>query len=78
MSVRFIREAECKDKTGLSRCTRWRLEQDGEFPKRRKITKGTVGWLASEIEDWINSKDVKGAEPPEAPAFGRVAVGGSR
>ena len=73
---RFIREQECKEITGLSRPTRWRLEKDGEFPKRRKITKGTVGWLASEIDDWVNSKEAKGAEPTEAPAFGRRAAAG--
>jgi predicted DNA-binding transcriptional regulator AlpA len=30
---RAVRESECKTITGLSRVTRWRLEQKGAFPK---------------------------------------------
>jgi len=53
---RFIRESECQKITGLSRATRWRFEQEGKFPKRYKITQNTIGWLSSELDEWINSK----------------------
>ena len=53
---RFIRESECQKITSLSRVTRWRLEQEGKFPKRYKITQNTIGWLSSELDEWINSK----------------------
>jgi prophage regulatory protein len=53
---RFIRERECKERTGLSRTMRWRLERASKFPKRRKISDGTVGWLLSEIDAWIATK----------------------
>lgn len=54
--MRFIREPECKSITGLSRTTRWRLEKAGKFPARRKISQNTVGWLSTEIEEWMRSK----------------------
>ena len=54
--IKFIREKECHEKTGLSRTTRWRLEKNGLFPARRYITEGTVGWLLSEIEEWLISR----------------------
>ena len=53
---RFIREAECRNRTGLSRTTRWRLERRGQFPKRRKLSENTVGWLESEVNAWLQAK----------------------
>jgi prophage regulatory protein len=50
---RFIREGECRRITGLSRSTRWRLERGGKFPRRRQISSGCTGWLASEIAAWL-------------------------
>lgn len=57
----FMRDAECHRITGLSRNTRWRLERDGKFPKRRQIGAGTgagsaIGWLRSEVNAWIASR----------------------
>lgn len=53
---RFMREPEVKRVTGLSRVTRWRMEQRNEFPKRRRISRNGVGWLASEIQVWMAEK----------------------
>ncbi len=50
---RFLREPEVQHVTGLSRTTRWRLEQSGQFPRKRKLSQNAVGWLASEIEAWM-------------------------
>lgn len=45
---------------GLSRSTIYRLEADGDFPKRRKLGKSSksaaVGWLRSEVEEWLASR----------------------
>jgi len=49
---RIIREEECKLITGLSRSTRWRMEQKGRFPLRCQISPGCVGWKASELKKW--------------------------
>jgi len=52
----IVRERECKRITGLSRSTRWRLERAGQFPQRRPISPGCVGWLLSEIDDWVATR----------------------
>ena len=56
MTERFIRERECRELTGLSRSTRWRLERQGQFPRRRHISPNGVAWLLSEIEAWQSSR----------------------
>jgi len=57
-SGRFIRDRECRTLTGLSKSTLWRLEKDGRFPRRRKISTRAVGWLSSEVESWIAERAV--------------------
>ena len=60
---RFMREPEVERKTGLSRTTRWRLEQAGQFPHKRKLSQNAVGWLASEIETWMAERVEASAVP---------------
>ncbi len=52
----FIREAECKKLTALSRTTRWREERKGRFPKRHQLSPNSVGWLYSEILEWMAAR----------------------
>ncbi|MEG0870362.1 MAG: AlpA family phage regulatory protein [Hafnia sp.] len=49
---RVIREAECRQLTGLCRTTRYLMEKEGKFPSRRKLGGRSVGWLLSEVNDW--------------------------
>ena len=58
-SFKFLREPQVARLTGLSKSTRWRLERLGVFPKRRQLSMKAVGWLASEIEDWIRKIPIK-------------------
>lgn len=53
----FIRRNQLREHAGISPSTAWRLEQAGRFPKRRKIagSPNCVGWLYSEIEDFLNN-----------------------
>lgn len=53
----FYREPEVRALTKLSKSTRWRLEKKGNFPKRRQLSTHAVGWLATEIEAWIASRE---------------------
>lgn len=48
---------------GLSRSTVWRLQQLEDFPKPRQITDGCVGWIPSEVEEWLSQRPV----PTKAP-----------
>ncbi len=57
MADRIIREAECKNTSGLSRSTRWRQERKGQFPRRRKISDNAVGWVHSEIQEWLKNRE---------------------
>ena len=43
-----IREV-CK-RSGLSRATSYRLEREGKWPRRYRLTDGTVGWDEAEVE----------------------------
>lgn len=42
--------------TGLSRTTIWRQVKAGTFPGPIKLGARAVGWLRSEVEDWIQSQ----------------------
>ncbi len=57
-NFQFLREPQVSALTGLSKSTRWRLERNGEFPKKRQLSAKSVGWLASEIEEWIQTRAV--------------------
>ena len=52
----ILRTQEVCRRCGLSRATIWRLERAGKFPTRRCLTDSLVGWLESEIDEWISSR----------------------
>ena len=54
--MKFIRTEEVINKTGMSRTSIWRMEKDGEFPYRRQLGLRSVGWLETEIDEWIESR----------------------
>ena len=55
-NMKFITVKQVMDMTGLSRTTIWRLEKDGEFPKRRQLGIRRIGWIESEVLDWMESR----------------------
>lgn len=73
-AMRFVRERECRRMTGLSRTTRWTLERKGAFPRRHHISPHTVGWLESDVQDWIRSH----AERALAPALAERSARGAQ
>jgi len=42
---------------GLGYTTCWRLEKAGQFPARVRLSVGRVGWLLSEVQDWIANRN---------------------
>ena len=50
---RMIRAPKCRAMTTLSNSTRWRMEQEGKFPKRIKIGPSAVAYRLSEVQAWI-------------------------
>jgi prophage regulatory protein len=53
MNKAIIRRDKIRDKTGY--CYHWvvKLEKRGEFPKRVRLGPNSVGWIESEIDDWL-------------------------
>lgn len=54
--MRIIRLKEVIDSTGLSRSTIYKYISEGSFPKSLDLGGRSVGWLESEIQDWIMVK----------------------
>ena len=55
--ARILRPKAVVQMVGLSRVTLWKLERDGKFPPRRRLSANTVGWLAEEVEAWNRSRE---------------------
>ena len=55
-SERVMRCREVVACTGLSRVTIWRLERAGKFPRRCQLSANAVGWLSSEIFQWLATR----------------------
>jgi prophage regulatory protein len=49
----MLRLADVVNRVGASASTIWRMEKAGSFPKRRRIGQQLVGWLESEVEEWL-------------------------
>ena len=49
----------------ISRSTAWRMERDGAFPRRVRVSPGRVGWWESELTQWKRSRS--GEVPPPPP-----------
>jgi prophage regulatory protein len=55
-ALRILRLNEVMLRTGYSKATIWRLQKSGAFPQRLRLGEQAVGWLESEIDDWIRSR----------------------
>jgi prophage regulatory protein len=59
-----MRLKEVIEKTGLSRSTIYNLISQGKFPKQIELGARSVGWVDTEIEEWLFAKielrDIKG------------------
>lgn len=56
MTHRIIRLPEVKGRTGLSRSTIYRYIDAGAFPKPVSLGARAVGWIESQVSDWINER----------------------
>jgi prophage regulatory protein len=61
--MKFLRIKQVMHVTGLSRMTIYRLEQAGNFPKRRHLSQNSVAWLEDDISHWIGSRPVASTRP---------------
>ena len=56
MADQILRKKSVSELTGLSSTQIDRMEDEGQFPRRRKITERIVGWSYNEIQSWINER----------------------
>lgn len=54
--MRMIKPSEIEGVTGMSLTTIWRREREGTFPKRKQLSIRRVGWLSSEVEEWLRTR----------------------
>jgi prophage regulatory protein len=62
---RILREAEVARVTGLSRVTRWRHVRTGRFPAPIVLGERAIGWRASAVQAWIESRRTTHPLPPD-------------
>lgn len=56
LSMRIIRLKDVTDSTGIARSTIYKLIGEGEFPKPVPLVGRTVGWVESEVQEWIRGR----------------------
>jgi prophage regulatory protein len=56
--TKIIRIKEVTSRSGLSKSYIYALEKANKFPKKIRLIKdgAAVGWLESEIQEWISSR----------------------
>lgn len=54
--MRLIKLTEVLHTTGLSRSTLYKYVADGVFPKPVSLGERAVGWVESEINDWLSAR----------------------
>ena len=47
--------------TAISRVTAWRMEKEGLFPKRKRMSSNHVTWSMAEIMEWLDEQKEKRA-----------------
>jgi len=58
---RLLRLREVMERVGLRSTSIYRAIAEGKFPKARRIYGRSVGWRASEIDEFIRSRELADA-----------------
>ncbi len=66
-SPAILRRPQVEQRTGLSRSTLYQYIKEGDFPKPVQLGLRAVGWIESDISDWIAAR-VKAARAGGAPS----------
>ncbi len=56
LPMRIIRLKDVIESTGIARSTIYKLVGEGEFPKPVPLVGRTVGWVESEVQEWIQGR----------------------
>ncbi len=55
-ALAILRRKQVEARTGLSRSTIYARVADGTFPRPVNIGPRAVGWVESEVTDWLNTQ----------------------
>lgn len=55
-ALAIIRRKQVEARTGLARSTIYSRMAEGTFPKPVNIGPRAVGWVESEVTDWLNTQ----------------------
>jgi prophage regulatory protein len=53
---RALRLRQVSQLTGLGRSMIYQMQAEGRFPRRIKLGQRAVGWLESEVRDWLATR----------------------
>lgn len=53
---KVIKQPELQNMLGISRGTLFNMRNSGDLPAPIKISSRCVGWLQSEIDEWLRSR----------------------
>lgn len=69
-TLQYLRAAEVCALLRISRPTLWRLRRDREFPAPTSLSRRSIGWRQSDVEQWLNSRtpDSQRASQPDRRA----------
>ncbi|HEV3109014.1 MAG TPA: AlpA family phage regulatory protein [Candidatus Binataceae bacterium] len=51
----ILKAPEVERRTGRSRVWLWRHARDGSFPKPVQLSSRTIGWVESQVEEWLSN-----------------------
>jgi prophage regulatory protein len=54
--MKVIRLTQVMNSTGLGRSTIYKYMSEGKFPMPLQLSERCVGWLESEVQQWIQSR----------------------
>lgn len=57
--MKIIRPKQLAKMLSVATVTLWRMEKRGELPPRIQISSRAVGWLESDIQEWLRSQQSK-------------------
>lgn len=73
--MRIIRLKEVIDSTGLARSTIYKYIGEGTFPRPVSLGDRCVGWVESEVHDWILARiEERDLAESDSVRLGRLGV----
>ena len=60
---RILRLAQVREVTGLGRSCIYQLQAEKQFPQRIKIGVRAVGWIESEVQQWVARRITQSRAP---------------